>query len=382
MSTIFLSIYLATLILCFSTYAFYPVIIWLAGKMVPLKPHKKDIAPDVSIIIAAYNEAKNVDKKIRNTLSLNYPKDKIEILFGSDGSDDDTVAATKQFTRQEVRIFDFHDNRGKTAVQNDLVKESTGEILIFTDAASFLPPDAVTKLVRNFADDRIACVAGRLRFVGTNSNLTTQSQGLYWHYELKIRELESRIGSLVGVDGPLYAVRRDYYVPLKHNLISDLLSPLLVLNQGKKVILEPEAIVDEDPTVTTGQEFATRRRITLRGLVGIAAHPGLLNPLKHPLLSFQILFHKVLRWLVGPLVLLNGLACVALAGRSFFKWMLVIYFCFVLAAVLGLIAERMGIQAKILRVPYYFSLVNLAATMGLIDFLKKKQAATWTPVRQ
>lgn len=381
MSTIFLSIYLATLILCFSTYAFYPVIIWLAGKMVPLKPHKKDIAPDVSIIIAAYNEAKNVDKKIRNTLSLNYPKDKIEILFGSDGSDDDTVAATKQFTRQEVRIFDFHDNRGKTAVQNDLVKESTGEILIFTDAASFLPPDAVTKLVRNFADDRIACVAGRLRFVGTNSNLTTQSQGLYWHYELKIRELESRIGSLVGVDGPLYAVRRDYYVPLKHNLISDLLSPLLVLNQGKKVILEPEAIVDEDPTVTTGQEFATRRRITLRGLVGIAAHPGLLNPLKHPLLSFQILFHKVLRWLVGPLVLLNGLACVALAGRSFFKWMLVIYFCFVLAAVLGLIAERMGIQAKILRVPYYFSLVNLAATMGLIDFLKKKQAATWTPVR-
>lgn len=381
MYTVFLIIYLATIILCLSTYAFYPVVIWLAGKLVPLKPHKKDIAPHVSIVIPAYNEAKNIEKKMRNTMSLDYPKGKVEILVGSDGSHDETITLAKQFATQKVRIFEFHENRGKTAVQNDLAKESTGDILIFTDAASFLPPDALIKLVRNFADDRIGCVAGRLRFVGADSNLTTQSQGLYWGYEIKIRELESRIGSLIGVDGPLYAIRRDCYVPLEHNLISDLISPLLVLKQGKKVILEPEAVVDEEPTVRTGQEFATRRRITLRGLVGITAHLGLLNPFKHPLLSFQILFHKVLRWTVGPLVLINGFACIALAGRFFFRWMLVIYLVFILAAVLGLIAERMGIRAKILRVPYYFSLVNLAATMGLIDFFKRKQAVTWTPVR-
>ena len=349
--------------------------------MRPLKFRRADINPYISIIIPAYNEEKSIERKILNTLSLEYPKDKVEILVGSDGSHDESATLVKKFANRGVQLLDFKANRGKTAVQNDLVRRSKGEILIFTDAASFLQPDAIKEIVRCFADERVGCVAGRMRFVDTDSSLTTQSQSLYWRYELKIRELESNLGSLIGVDGPLYAVRRDFYVPLENNIISDLLTPLLVLEQGKKVLLEPNAIVDENPTLKTGEEFATRRRITLRGLVGLSAYIELLNPFKHPKLAFQIFFHKILRWFVGPLVILNVLACCALLGHWLFKYILEVYIFFFLAATLGWGADKLKIKAKVLTVPYYFSLVNLAATMGIIDFLRKKQAIAWKPVR-
>jgi len=355
--------------------------IWILSHLFPLRVYKVKITPKVSIIIAAYNEEKNIEKKIQNTLSLEYPKDMIEILVGSDGSTDKTIYLARKHINQGVLFFDFRKNRGKTAVQNDLVKYSDGEILIFTDAASFLTKNALNEIVQNFADNRVGCVAGRMRFVDTESNLITQSQGVYWRYELKMRELESRLGGLIGVDGPLYAVRRDCYVPLANNVISDLITPLLVLAQGKKVVFESGAVVEEDPTRRTDQEFNTRRRITLRGLTGLFTHSELLNPWKNPLLSIQVFFHKVLRWFVGPLIILNILACVALANYLFFKIVLSIYLIFFLAAILGWVAERFGVKAWVLTVPYYFSLVNMAATMGIVDFFRKKRATTWKTVR-
>ncbi len=272
-------------------------------------------------------------------------------------------------------------NRGKTAVQNDLVQLSEAEILLFTDAASFLPTNALRKIVRNFADDRVGCVAGRMRFVDTDTNLTTESQGLYWRYEVKIRELESCIGHLIGVDGPLYAVRRQNYIPLECNMISDLITPLLVLEQGKKVILEPDAVVKVEPTEHTGHEFNTRRRITLRGLTGIFYHSRLLNPFKHPALSFQIFFHKMLRWFVGPLVAINFLACLVLSELWFFKLFLLLYALFIVASLLGWFLEKHEIKVRALTIPYYFSLVNFAAAIGILDFLRNKQAISWKPVR-
>jgi len=377
----FLVVFLFTLFLSFSTYFFYPIIIWILGQLIPFRVNREKITPKVSIIISAYNEEKNIEKKIQNTLALEYPKDRMEILVGSDGSTDETTNLVRKYTDQRVKFVDFKINRGKTAVQNDLVKRSNGKILIFTDAASSLHADALNKIILGFADERVGCVAGRMRFVNTNSNLTTQSQGVYWRYELKLREMESRLGSLIGVDGPLYAVRRSFYIPLREDIISDLITPLLVLAQGKKVVLESDALVDEDPTRETSQEFNTRRRITLRGLTGLSAHFELLNLLRHPLLPFQIFFHKVLRWFVGPLVALNFLACLALSTHSFFKVVIIIYLFFFLAAGIGWGAEYLGMKVRILTVPYYFSLVNLAATMGIVDFFRKRKATTWKTVR-
>ena len=202
-------IFILTISLCISTFALYPLVIWIFGRLTSFRPRSNDVFPSVSIIIPAFNEGKDIARKLENTLALDYPGEKLEILVGSDGSTDQTEEFVRQFEERGVRLFAFQKNRGKTAVQNDLVAQSRGEILVFTDAASFLNRTSILKLVRSFADQRIGCVAGKMRFVGTDSNLTTRSQGLYWRYEVWIRELESRLGSLIGVDGPLYAVRRE-----------------------------------------------------------------------------------------------------------------------------------------------------------------------------
>lgn len=372
-----------TILLVLSTYFFYPLLLWAAGSLFPRRSDRGEGLPTVSLLIAAYNEGKDIARKLDNALELDYPADKLDILVGSDGSSDETAAIAGRFSGRGVKVVDFPQNRGKTAVQNDLVERSTGEVLVFTDAASFLGRDALIKLVRNFSDQRVGCVAGKMRFVGTGANLTTRSQGLYWRYEVWIRELESRLGSLIGVDGPLYAVRRDCYIPLEPHVISDLVTPLLVREKGKRVILEEEALVDEEPTRESAQESNTRRRITLRGLVGIFSHRSLLNPLAHPWLTAQLVLHKIVRWFVGILLALNLAACaaLALAGHRFFVAMLAGHLGFYLLGLLGWAASRTGLQARLLSVPYYFCLVNIAATRGIIDFLRGRQAVSWKPVR-
>jgi cellulose synthase/poly-beta-1,6-N-acetylglucosamine synthase-like glycosyltransferase len=377
----FLTIYFLTIFLCFCTYALYPLTIWILNLFISFKVKKREIAPIVSIVIPAYNEAKDIERKINNTLVLDYPKEKMEILVGSDGSTDKTAEIVRKFINRNVQLIEFGENRGKTAVQNDLVNRSRGEILIFTDAASFLDKDAIRKLVKNFADQRVGCVAGSMIFANIDSNITTQSQGLYWRYESKIRQLESNLGRLIGVDGPLYAMRRDCYIHLAGNIISDLIMPLLVLKQKKRVVLEPKAFVYEDPTHKSRQELNTRRRITLRGLVSLLAHIEILHPLRYPLLAAQIFFHKILRWFVGPLVIVNIIACLSLSSNKVFIMIMVLYILFGIAAIIGWVLDHFGKPNRLLRVPYYFSLVNLAATLGIIDFFRKKQAIVWKPTR-
>ena len=382
LSDLLLIVYCVTFFLCFGSYFLYPLVVFALGRIAGISVQRAEITPPVSIIISAYNEGKDIRKKLSNTLAQDYPSEKVEILIGSDGSTDDTAAEVKAYPASGIRFFDFQENRGKTSVQNDLVAKASHDILIFTDAASFLPKDALKKMVRNFADERVGCVAGKMRFVDTDKNITTQSQGIYWRYEVKVRELESALGSLIGVDGPLYAVKRPCYVPLAPNIISDLMTPLLVLGQGKMAVLESEAFVDEEPKEKSGQEFNTRRRITLRGMVGVFSHATLLNPLRHPLLALQILFHKVIRWGVGLLVFINLLACLGLAaGSTFFQYILVSYGIFFCAAILGWLAAGRDIKVRALSIPYYFCLVNLAASLGLIDFLRGKQAITWKTLR-
>ncbi|MEW6442065.1 MAG: glycosyltransferase family 2 protein [bacterium] len=376
-------LFLVTVVLCAATYFLYPLAIRLGGRIAPYRTLKREIFPSISVLIAAYNEEKSIERKIRNTLALDYPKERLEILVGSDGSTDGTASIARSFAGQGVRLLDFESNRGKTSVQNDLVRASRGEILVFTDAASFLSRDALRKIVRNFADGRVGGVAGRMRYVDTERNLTTRSQGLYWRYEAKIREMESALGRVIGVDGPLYAVRRDAYVPLENNAISDLLMPLLLLEQGRRVVLEPEALVDEDPNTRSREEFRTRKRIALRGLVGLASHSHLLNPMKHPVLALQIFFHKVLRWFVGPLVLLNAAAAATLSGHALFRVMLAGYIVFFLLAAWGWLRQYQGGKAiLLLSVPYYFCLVNLAASAAIVDFFRRKEAVSWVPIRE
>lgn len=381
MSTPFLFVFLVSFGLIAATYVVYPLALTLIPRFQRSYETGGDFEPTVSILIAAFNEGRHIEAKLLNTLAAEYPRDKIEVLVGSDGSTDDTVEILTGLSDPRFRLHVFGENRGKTAVQNDLVARSSGDILVFTDAASFFAPEAIRKLVDNFRDARVGCVAGCMRYIGTDTNLTTRSQGLYWRYETMLRGLESRIGSLIGVDGPLYAVRRECYVPLEPHMISDLLTPLLVLEQHRKVVLEPEALVDEDPTVKVEQEFRTRRRVVLRGLTGIWAHRRLLNPFRQPLLATQLFLHKLIRWTVGLLAIVNLAAAFALASHWFFLAITVAYGVLFAAAALGWILDQLGITIRAFAVPYYFTLVNAAATMAVIDFFRRRRATTWQPAR-
>lgn len=381
MNILLIIVFCITILLCLSTYIFYPIVILAIGKIFPFKPQKSNYYPSVSILIAAYNEEKDIQNKLENTLELDYPKDKIEILVGSDGSIDRTAEIVADFALKGIKIFDFNENRGKTAVQNDLVNESKNDILVFTDAASFLRKDSLKNLIRSFSDPNVGAVAGCMKFVSDDDNLTVQGQGLYWQYEMKLRELESSIGRLIGVDGPLYAVRKNNYIPLEPQIISDLMTPLLVIKQGKKVVIDKNAIVYEVPTKKSQQEINTRRRIALRGLVGIFSDRQLLSPMNFPLLSIQIFFHKILRWGVGGLVLINFIICILLSNHLFFFIFFILHIVFYLCALIGWLFSKYDKPMFVFKVPYYFCLVNLAATLGILDYLRKKQAISWKPVR-
>ena len=386
MFEIIFTVFIFSLFLPVYTYLLFPLGMVFFSGLFKIDIKKKPATPNVSIIISAFNEEKHIKEKIDNTMALDYPVEKMEILVGSDGSTDETAAIVKNLENENeyIRFVDFKSNRGKTSVQNDLVEMAKGEILVFMDAASFLPSDALNEIVKNFSDSRIGCVAGRMVFVDQNRTITTQSQGVYWHYEMKIKQMESRLGRLIGVDGPLYAVRKKYYIPLASNIISDLMTPLLILAQGKAVILEPNAIVEEEPTRKGTQEFATRRRITLRGLVGIFSHRQVINPFKNPLLTLHIFSHKIIRWGVGLCILVNISAALLLLFYNFlfgFIWLL-LYCFFFLAAGIGWYCDKTGVKVKLLTIPFYFCLVNMAATCGVIDFLTKKQAVTWQTVRE
>lgn len=381
MELILLTLFVLSLYLCIHAYFIYPLTLWVAGLLKPFKAKKADITPSISILIAAYNEEKNIGVKLKNTLASDYPENKMEIHVGSDGSTDKTVEIAARYANQGVRVHDFRTNRGKTAVQNDLAKRASGEILVFTDAASFIGKGTLKELVKAFADPRVGCIAGRMAFVNTNANLTTESQGLYWKYEMCMRALESRTGSLIGVDGPLYAVRGECYVQLAENIISDLLTPLLVSVQGKRVVIEMKALILEEPTDRSTQELKTRRRITTRGLVGFKAHAKELFSKKNPFLAFQIVSHKLLRWFVGPLVLLNLLVSIMMSDQVTFFLMLCLHILFYSSAYIGWFYEKRGKHLSYLKIPYYFCLVNLAAMLGIYDFLRGKQAVSWKPVR-
>lgn len=378
---IFKIIFFSTLFLVGGTYVLYPFFIYLTSIISPKKRKKKEEYPFVSIIISAFNEEKHIMAKIKNTLNIEYPDDKFEILIGSDGSTDNTVELVKNINLPKIKLFDFKVNRGKTAVQNDLVDHARGEILVFMDAASFVNSGAVKELVKNFADPDVGCVGGTLYFSNTDENITTASQGIYWNYELFLRKKEAVLGRMIGVDGPLYAMRKELYEKMDQDIISDFISPLLVLQKKRMVVLEPSAIVFEEPTKKTKQEIKTRRRITVRALHSLFRYKSLLSPIKNPILFLQIFFHKVIRWFVGPLLLLNVISAYFLANQFWYKIYLFLFVTLLLLALIGYQLDKMEIKNKIFAVPYYFFLVNFAAFLGIMDFLRKKNVVSWKPVR-
>ncbi|HKQ80559.1 MAG TPA: glycosyltransferase family 2 protein [Blastocatellia bacterium] len=367
-------------------YAGYPALMFALSLIFRRPVRRDDITPRVSIIIAAYNEDRDIEAKLKNTLELDYPRDRMEIIVASDCSTDRTDEIVRSFSARGVILYRQPERFGKTVAQNHAVKVSSGEILIFSDATTMYEPDAIRKIVRSFADPEVGCVAGQLIYVDASSSAVGKGCRSYWGYEKFLKRCESRIGSLVGVSGCMYAVRRICHARLANDMIDDFVIATEIHLQGVRTVYEPEAIAVEDTNRRAKDEFRMRVRVIKQTLSALRRYRSALNPFEHKMFAIQMIAHKVLRYAV-PFLLIAALVASGWASvsasvsvgwlRLAFIGQLALY----AAAVVGFIGERLKIKLGPLAIPYYFVLVNAASLVAFLKALYGETYVVWEPVR-
>ncbi|HEY0003474.1 MAG TPA: glycosyltransferase family 2 protein [Pyrinomonadaceae bacterium] len=369
--------------LLFYTYAGYPMLLALVSRLRPRIWRRAEWTPTVSVIITAYNEERDLQGKLENTLALQYDPDKMEIIVASDCSSDRTDEIALSYAARGVRLYRQPERLGKTAAQNAAVLEARGEIILFSDATTLYQPDVLRVMLPNFADPAVGCVAGRLIYVDPSSSSVGQGARSYWGYETFLKRHESRICSLIGASGCLYAVRRSAYVPLYHEACSDFLIATKMVEQGLRAVYEPEAVCTEETNKRTDKELRMRVRIITQTITDLWRHRAMMNPLRSGFYAVQLISHKVLRYLAPIFLLLLLSSSIALAPRSFFFLLLALaQGCFYLSALLSWILERCGVRYRPLALPQYFVLANLASLLAFYKFLRGERYARWEPIRE
>jgi cellulose synthase/poly-beta-1,6-N-acetylglucosamine synthase-like glycosyltransferase len=364
-------------------YVGYPLLMWLLSRCrrTPPPPPAGDWPP-VSLIIAAFNEERVMEEKLVNTLSLDYPADKLEVLVASDGSTDRTDGIVAGFGPRGVRLLRVEGRKGKTAAQNAAATAATGEILVFSDANAMYEPDAIRRLVLPFARGDVGSVEGRRADFASSASATARNELTYRDWESRIKTWESRVLSCTGATGPLYAVRRSLYIALDPAMISDFMEPILVMcRHRKRHVFEPAAISRESVNGALQREFQRKVRIMTRCLNSLRMAPDVLNPLRNGWFAVQVLSHRLLRWLVPVFAAAAFTANVVLLHHPFYRLTLLLQVSFLLVAAIGAALDRIGIGPAFLRLPHYFCAANLAALEALANCILGRNFVTWTTER-
>src|SRR5579862_6331213 len=299
------TVFFASLGLLLYVYLLYPVCLAMVAMIFPRRQTQLGFEPRLSILISAYNEEKNIREKLLQTLRLNYPEDKVEILVVSDGSSDATEDIVRSMQDARIRLHRTSQRRGKTNAQNEGVQLCKGDVVVFSDATTVYHPDALRYLAANYEDLHVGAVSGRYQYFDESGQSPTGIGSIaFWNYENLIKTMQSRIRTITGCCGCIYSVRRDAYSNLSSDIISDLVQPLHAIRKGYRVVFEDRALAYEETTSSSRQEFSMRVRVITRAIRGILSVRDLLNPLAFGWISFQLLSHKILRWLV-PFYLLG-----------------------------------------------------------------------------
>ncbi|MCM8812067.1 MAG: glycosyltransferase family 2 protein [Candidatus Omnitrophica bacterium] len=363
----------------FYIYIGYPLLIWGLALLFGREPKKEGITPAVSFLIPAYDEEIQIEEKLRNTLGLDYPQEKLEIVVASDGSTDKTNAIVERYRSKGIRLIRMDHHVGKSAMLNMIVPHLKGEIIVFSDTSSHLEPGALKNLVRNFADPRVGCVCGLYRLAGS-ADLRSEGEGLYWKYETFIKRQESRLHSILGAHGALYAIRKDLFEPLSgFSINDDYLIPMKIVSAGYRAVYEPEAVAWEKEMASVEGEFARRRRIAAGNCQQVVELRRMLNPLLGwTALSF--FSHKVLRTL-APLFMIalfiSGFWLPAGLAKSVFLLQSLFY----LAAYAGYFCQQKGLPIPVLSPVFYFCFGNFAMLAGLFRYLLSGKRVAWDRAR-
>lgn len=364
------------------TYAGYPLLLIVVSKFRSKPVLRHEFTPSVTVIIAAYNEEQDLEQKLENTLALDYPKSKLEILVTSDCSTDRTDEIVKSFADRGVRLHRQKERLGKTAAQNAAVEKANGEILLFSDATTYYNSDVILRLIPSFGDRTVGCVTGNVVYAHAADSSVSHGTRSYWNYEFLLKKHESAITSLIGVCGCMYAVRKSAYVPLYHEACSDFLMATMMVRQGLRAVYEPEAVCVEEPNAKGGKELAVRVRIITQTLADLWRNRDVLNPFRKGFYAVQLISHKGMRYLVPLFLIMLFVTSAVLAFNSlFYSAILIAQVGFYLAAAASALMVRFGINSRLLALPQYFVITNLACLLALAKLLRGERYVRWEPVR-
>jgi cellulose synthase/poly-beta-1,6-N-acetylglucosamine synthase-like glycosyltransferase len=372
---------------CFALVAYvyvgYPVVAALMAAVIRRDVRKAPIEPTVTIVIAAFNEEREIERTLENKLAQDYPADRLDIIVVSDGSADRTdeiVQAVAARNPGRIRLLRQEPRQGKTQGLNLALREARSEIVVFADANSIYGEHSVRNLVRNFADPSVGYVTGNMVYTNPESSAIGEGSGTYMSYENVLRMLETRIGSVVGVDGGIDAIRRALYIPMRADQLPDFVLPLSVVEQGKRVVYEPQAMVFEAALADAKAEFRMRVRVSLRALWALYDKRRLLNPLRTPLFAWQLASHKVLRYLAFmPLAGLLAFNAAALGQHPFYAIFMTLQLGAYVLAGLGHLMRKSGVGASVLLAPYYFVVLNVACVIAFWKFITGQKMVLWKP---
>jgi cellulose synthase/poly-beta-1,6-N-acetylglucosamine synthase-like glycosyltransferase len=360
-------------------YVGYPLLVFLLARLRG-RPVRRDAdhLPTVSFIIAAYNEEAAIAAKLDNTLALDYPRDRLEVIVVSDGSTDGTDEIVRTRYAGRATLLALGGRQGKTMGQNRAAAIARGDILVFSDATTMYRPDCLRKLVRNFADPAVGLVTGDVLYGREAGATADRGRAAYWNYESVLRRQESAVHSVLGAAGCVYAMRRRLYTPLPADLISDVVQCVKVVQQGYRAVVDDEALVYE-PAESRGirEELERRARVIARSLRGKWYLRDFFHPLRHPWFCWQILSHRLLRWAVPIFLVVAFVANLALLDRPLYRVLLGAQLAFYATALAGYALERRRIRVRGVTIPLYFCLVNLAPLLALRTLARGDRKVTW-----
>lgn len=372
------------LFIVFYAYAGYGILLYAIVKIKRLvRPDKRaistDFEPEVAFVVPCYNEADCIENKIRNCRALDYPADKFKLILITDGSNDGTPEIARKF--KGVQVLHEQKRAGKSAAENRVMKHVNSPIVIFSDANTILPPQAVREIVKHYADPRVGAVSGEKRILSKDKDSATGAgEGLYWKYESFLKKLDSELYSIVGAAGELFSFRKELYTELEEDtILDDFVESLRIAEKGYRVIYEPGAYAMETASASVKEELKRKIRICAGGWQSMSRLTSLLNPFRNFTLTFQYVSHRVLRWSIVPLLLLLifPLNIGLFSQGNVYKLLFYGQCLFYMMAMLGWYLENREIRIKILFVPYYFFIMNYSVFMGFFRFISKKQGAAW-----
>lgn len=380
--------------LVFYTYIGYGMLLWVLvqikrfvrGKAAQRDLPADDVLPHVTFMICAYNEQDIVDMKMENTLQLDYPHDKLHIMWVTDGSTDQTNERLAQYP--EVEVVFTPERKGKTAALNHGISQVHSEITVMTDANTIVNPEAIREIVRCFQAPRVACVAGEKRVMARNDGQSAaEGEGLYWKYESALKRMDSELYSAMGAAGELNAIRTKFYQPMPETaLLDDFVMSMRMVDQGYKIAYTSDAYAMEYGSADLTEESKRKRRIAAGGLQSIWWLRQMMNPFRRPIVAFQFVSHRVLRWSITPIALIAliplNVALVFLKAGTVYNFIWLLQILFYLAAFASWLLEKQGRKSRLLYVPYYFLFMNLNVFRGMKYLSTHKTSGAWEKAKR